>query len=75
MGNTDFELSVIERRLIKNMIGRMHVGTPAEDIEKEIRAKMSKDCPPDIADHIVKYALRIHRGNQNTYYNVARGKF
>lgn len=62
----------IPKSSIKWLVGRLHVGTPDTDIERDIAERCRKGTPAQVKA-CVTYALKCHRDNQKLYRLVMGG--
>lgn len=65
-----------DRAAIDLIVGNLHVGTPDEEIEYEIRRRIAHSdmaYPTGYDDALVAYALKVHHANGDLYRRVMGG--
>lgn len=56
------------------IVGRIHVGTPDNEIIDNFRARCKRaGASPQLTSAVIRYALKCHRDNQALYARVTRG--
>ena len=64
----------IPRGQISFLINKLHVSTPDIKIENDIRERIAHteipDWTPSLTKQSIRYAIAVHRANQNLYRRV-----
>jgi hypothetical protein len=55
-------------------IGRLHCGTPDEEIAADIRKRCTKGYTAALIEQTVRYALLCHARNRGLYRDVVSGR-
>lgn len=68
----------VPRAGIRFLVGRVHVSTPDEVVEADIRGRIREgsgdDVDPDLVRACVDYALLCHHNNQGLFEAVMSGR-
>lgn len=60
---------------IEWLVGKLHVGTPDDEVAADIRRRAEKaGWPAEARDRAVKIAPAAHHKNRDLYYDVVRGR-
>ncbi|MBV6342997.1 hypothetical protein [Candidatus Magnetobacterium casense] len=62
-----------DKHIIRNIVGRLHVGTSDEEVINYLYSRFVSNPSPALAKAAAKYAIKAHHDNQDLYRRVQRG--
>ncbi len=69
------KLTAGDKAILRNMVGRFHVGTPDEEVVSEILSTLRTPPSPAQERALREFVIKEHHRNQGLYARVQRGRF